>query len=276
MDPLTDLAPTLTPYRYAFNNPILWSDPSGLFETRREARRYKRDNNIDGNIRNQGGTFEIEGTNSEGGTSYWTNGLESDGSIAVVEDSNNGFYANEPSVSTDDYSASFQGFEAGGRFNKTYFGSSTSISGFNAEVYNNWGQGIDKNAFDLGASFSGLKGDAKIRLGSVENNINASLNGSVLSANANLGIGVYTGEGKKYGVIGGGEAGAYALKGDVQFGLSILGVKVSGSTGGSLGAAHIGGSIGVYYDESADKHVIEGFEHIGLGVGEKISVKIEF
>ncbi len=32
VDVLSELAPHLTPYRYAFNNPVYWSDPSGLLE----------------------------------------------------------------------------------------------------------------------------------------------------------------------------------------------------------------------------------------------------
>lgn len=32
MDRFAMLAPSLTPYRFAFNNPIYWSDPSGLYE----------------------------------------------------------------------------------------------------------------------------------------------------------------------------------------------------------------------------------------------------
>ena len=33
MDPLSDLAPMHTPYRFGFNNPVYWRDPSGLFES---------------------------------------------------------------------------------------------------------------------------------------------------------------------------------------------------------------------------------------------------
>src|SRR5690554_6195831 len=36
-DRLAELAPGITPYRFAFNNPNYWSDPSGLFESRNEA-----------------------------------------------------------------------------------------------------------------------------------------------------------------------------------------------------------------------------------------------
>ncbi|WP_141743554.1 RHS repeat-associated core domain-containing protein, partial [Weeksella sp. HMSC059D05] len=32
MDPLSDLAPMHTPYRFGFNNPVYWRDPTGLIE----------------------------------------------------------------------------------------------------------------------------------------------------------------------------------------------------------------------------------------------------
>jgi len=46
VDPLADHAPEWTPYRYGFNNPIIYIDPDGLFETRDDALEYARDNNI--------------------------------------------------------------------------------------------------------------------------------------------------------------------------------------------------------------------------------------
>jgi len=71
VDPLADLARHLTPYRYGFNNPISFTDPNGLFESRREARRFRRENNIRGRIRRNGeGGFDIRFRGSDG---YVTN-----------------------------------------------------------------------------------------------------------------------------------------------------------------------------------------------------------
>jgi len=46
MDALSELAPNYTPYRYGFNNPVFWSDPSGLFETEAAARMFAKENDI--------------------------------------------------------------------------------------------------------------------------------------------------------------------------------------------------------------------------------------
>ena len=32
IDKMADIMPSLTPYRFGFNNPVMWSDPTGLFE----------------------------------------------------------------------------------------------------------------------------------------------------------------------------------------------------------------------------------------------------
>jgi uncharacterized protein RhaS with RHS repeats len=46
VDPLGDRAPGWTPFRYGFNNPVLFIDPDGLFESKDAAREYAKDNNI--------------------------------------------------------------------------------------------------------------------------------------------------------------------------------------------------------------------------------------
>ncbi len=46
VDPLAELAPNYTPYRYGFNNPVYFSDPSGLFETEQQAMEFANENGI--------------------------------------------------------------------------------------------------------------------------------------------------------------------------------------------------------------------------------------
>ena len=54
IDLLSEFAPMYSPYRFAFNNPVYWSDPSGLFETRKEAREYRREHDLKGRIQRDG------------------------------------------------------------------------------------------------------------------------------------------------------------------------------------------------------------------------------
>ncbi|GEO22236.1 hypothetical protein CQA01_27700 [Cyclobacterium qasimii] len=60
VDPLADLAPGWTPYRAFFNNPITYIDPTGLFETRAEAKEYRKEHGIRGRIqKDSDGLFAI-------------------------------------------------------------------------------------------------------------------------------------------------------------------------------------------------------------------------
>ncbi|MDN3708425.1 DUF6443 domain-containing protein [Myroides ceti] len=50
MDALSEMAYDQTPYRYGFNNPVFWKDPSGLFETEKQAAKFLSDNGLNGSI----------------------------------------------------------------------------------------------------------------------------------------------------------------------------------------------------------------------------------
>ncbi len=59
-DPLSELATPWTPYRYAYDNPLRYIDPKGLFESRKNARIYREENNLNGRIkRNEDGSYSI-------------------------------------------------------------------------------------------------------------------------------------------------------------------------------------------------------------------------
>ena len=46
IDALADEALSWTPFRFAFNNPLIYTDPDGLFETRKAAKQYAKDNDM--------------------------------------------------------------------------------------------------------------------------------------------------------------------------------------------------------------------------------------
>ena len=70
VDPLAHVSPHQSPYVYCSNNPITRIDPDGRFDTRAEARQYRRENNTRGTIKkNSSGEFSIN--NKREGVSYY-------------------------------------------------------------------------------------------------------------------------------------------------------------------------------------------------------------
>jgi len=68
VDPLAERAYGWTPYRYAYNNPFNFIDPDGQFETRSEARKYRREEGVRGRVRKQeDGSYAIHHRGTNGG-----------------------------------------------------------------------------------------------------------------------------------------------------------------------------------------------------------------
>jgi RHS repeat-associated protein len=73
MDRLTELAPGMTPYRFGFNNPTYWSDPTGLFENRAAAMAHISQYGLTGatvSYNNISGYWEVEND----GVRFWDKG----------------------------------------------------------------------------------------------------------------------------------------------------------------------------------------------------------
>jgi len=98
VDPLADSAPGWTPYRYGFNNPISFTDPTGMFESRKEARQYRREHDLNGTIsKGKDGVFSINDTKGStsyfkdnSGISYSTTGADGVTTAALVTGQNEG------------------------------------------------------------------------------------------------------------------------------------------------------------------------------------------
>lgn len=133
----------------------------------------------------------------------------------------------------------------------------------------------DLDGFTASADAAYFKQDVALRLGTDNINVNGSGNFEFLSADAKAGSYIYTGNNGKYGGSGTLEAGAHVVKAEATGGFSLLGVEVDYTVGVTGLAAHAGVHGAAYYDENTGQFVIEGFEHLGLGVGEKAGVNIK-
>lgn len=86
-DPLCEYAYNWTPYRYGFNNPIAYIDPDGLFESRKEARQYKKENDLKGRVKKSNdGVFTINDKKSHSSTWKEADGTITTGALASAKD----------------------------------------------------------------------------------------------------------------------------------------------------------------------------------------------
>ena len=109
VDPMSDSYPYQSNYVYCSNNPLNITDPNGMFETRAEARKYRREHHTGGIIKknsdNDGfsGNYSIE--NKRTSTFYTKPKYEKTDDVPIYGQSNDGIvsgpiiYSNIPSKS---------------------------------------------------------------------------------------------------------------------------------------------------------------------------------
>jgi hypothetical protein len=139
------------------------------------------------------------------------------------------------------------------------------------EAYNNSGL----TALSIGAEGATFSAKGDVQLGSDLLSIVFGGEGSLLSAESNLDAGMFLGEGDKIGPLFDGNIGAFSAEGEISGGMTILGIKFTGTVGGSVGSAHAGLTIGMTYDKKTSNVTIEGMEHLGFGFGQKAGGKVE-
>ena len=95
LDVLSEFAPGISPYRFAYNNPVFWADPSGLFETKQAAMDHIQTYGLSGatvSYNDSRGYWEI---NNNGYTFGYENG-----NFKVIYDTEEGFISRVISKAT--------------------------------------------------------------------------------------------------------------------------------------------------------------------------------
>lgn len=161
----------------------------------------------------------------------------------------------------------------------SFEGEYASLSGnskiLTAIYTNNTGEGTAPLAVDISGKASTHSLQADARLGTTNNNIFGGAKGDLMSVNANLSAGIFTGEGGKYGLLFDGNIGAKALSGDVSYGGTIFGISMKATTGTSAASSHIGAGVGFYYDSKNGSVNLKFQENVGLGFGEAVQLDVK-
>jgi hypothetical protein len=179
----------------------------------------------------------------------------------------NSFWGKPAINQSDSFNFGGSGFGFGGDFAFKNLTANLDVRGFGA----NFGNYTSGGHLDLRSEIYGLKGSGQVTVGNEKFGLVAHAKGSVFSAKANLDGGFITSK-VKYGVSYGAEAGAYTAEGEYGGSSSILGATFKTTVGGSVLSAHIGGHAHLIYDNNKGTLEFTGLEHVGLGLGEKVTI----
>ena len=237
IDPLSELNTRFSPMVYGNANPLRFIDPDGneAVEAKEDKPKPKPKN--------------VETAQGAYGIPVYTSSTQTQGVVA--------------------------GYTAGYNNNAQYGGATVNITGFRVEYNNNTGTGAGNLALEGGVKATALQGAMSVKGGTENNNVGVGAEGNVFLAEANATVGILTGENNKKGAFIGGEAGAYALKGEVNPSITAFGYKFGLTFGGSLASAHAGIGVGAYKDENKGTFVVKGMGNLGFGVGAKFGFQVE-
>jgi RHS repeat-associated protein len=249
LDPLARKYAFQSPYAYAANNPVRFMDWLGMepCETGDCPDSPKRN-----------GTPATTRTSSSG--------IQTTGSgqgAHVVKTDKKTHNGTENGVRVNGYKVEGQ---AGGDHGQI----SGEMSGFSAGYQRKTEAGGDHGS----ASAHGLSAMVGVRVGDKDANVSLEGKGSVFEAKGAYDAGLYTGQTGKIGGELGAEAGAYGLKGEYTPSITLFGVKMGITIGGSIGSAHAGGRIAGTYDSNSNQGEVTGMVHFGFGAGLKYGFSI--
>jgi len=260
LDPVDQV--NVSNYATFVNNPIFYTDPNGDCPT-------CPDDAENGATHEWGGsTFTYNG---DEGT--WATTLNE---VKITADRDLGAYGYPIGSNTLETETSYKasGYQIGAYADYEYAGAEGKGRGFGVGYDGDAGFGLSGIYAEGGTEAYGLKGDALARIGTDRWNAFGAGEGAIFLAEAEGMAGVYTGADDNYGAMVGAGAGAYALKGDASFGVTVFGTKIKLTYGGSLGSAHIGADLGVLYNSESGDFKAKGKVHVGLGAGVKFGFEI--